>query len=85
VRNPPEYKLYERQQRLRGLEGVPRNAARRCGHKCKGMLQPQRGTQFFDADGHAMVGLTCSICGVQSVHYWTWTRNPPAENPDYGD
>lgn len=63
--------------------GIPADAVRSCGRQgCSGTFRPITGTQSFDADGSAMVDLTCDqACGLHSVHYWQWTHRPPAVSP----
>lgn len=89
MERPPEYALYE-EQPFTDLRGVPKlgagGAIQDCSRPgCGGEFIPQPGTQHFDADGGAQVSTQCPSCGLQSVHYWRWTDQPPAENQDYMD
>lgn len=66
---------------------IPNDLERSCGHNgCQGRMRLVEGTDFWDADGRAMVDTTCDICGVQSYASWWWpTGRCPAEDPNYGE
>jgi len=53
-------------------EEIP-DVRRPCGREgCPGTYTPY-GSPHFDADGSAMISLTCDAgCGMQSVAYWSW-------------
>ena len=51
---------------------IPKDAAAPC--RCGGTLEPVPGTEFYDADGSAMVDLRCNAprCRIESFHSWNW-------------